>query len=69
MLQQLSGCQGGPCPKVFDDTDGEDVIVQGYEVTDPGTRTQVGNVPAGEQVVRIPRMLLVQAMTAMGRQP
>jgi hypothetical protein len=66
---ERQGVQGGPCAKVFDDTHGEDLLVQGYEVTDPDTGTQVGHLPTGERVVRIPRVLLVQAMIAMGRQP
>jgi hypothetical protein len=62
--RQLAGCEGGPCPKVFD-TDVPDALVQGYAVTDREVLSQLGHVPPGEAVVRIPRELLLQAARAM----
>lgn len=53
-------CDHGPCPALYDITESpEDVIVQGYAVTDPDALRQL-NLPPGETAVRVPRGLLRQ---------
>lgn len=56
-LQQLSGCDGGPCPKLFLGSDGE-FYVQGAQVTDPDELAHAGIVEEGEAVVRVPRHII-----------
>lgn len=52
---------GVSCPRIHD-TDGDDVIVQGTTVTDPGLLDQVDpNMPAHESAVAVPRTLLTPA--------
>lgn len=57
-MRQLSGCKDGPCPKVFE-TDSGDFLVQGT------TATGIGDVPADESVVLIPRAILLETITAL----
>jgi hypothetical protein len=55
-------CGGGSCPTVYR-TDRDTYVVQGYVVT-----AEVAGVdlPAGEQLVEIPRELLAEALRAGG---
>lgn len=64
---QRAGCEDGPCPKMSDDLDTGDVIVQGAFVNDPSYRDEVGPVPSHEGVVSIPRAVLEQYLIATGR--
>jgi hypothetical protein len=52
-----SECSSGTCPTVYG-TDTDSVLVQGYIVTaeDAGL-----DLPAGEQIVEIPREILIAA--------
>lgn len=59
-----STCSGGDCPTIYG-TDGDDVLVQGYVVTDPDALAAIG-APEGEAVVRIPRYVLDRAARADG---
>lgn len=59
-LIQRAGCEGGPCPKMSDDLDTDEIVVQGTAVTDPSYAAQIGPVPDHEGVVRIPRAILDQ---------
>ncbi|WP_199516391.1 hypothetical protein [Nucisporomicrobium flavum] len=52
-----TGCNGGTCPTVYE-TESGDFIVQGFVVEDSGTMGEIGVVPAGESIVRVPRQLL-----------
>jgi hypothetical protein len=38
--------------------DGDDYVVQGWRITDTATLAEIGDVPAHETVVRIPRRLM-----------
>ncbi|HEY1714075.1 MAG TPA: hypothetical protein VGG07_14305 [Solirubrobacteraceae bacterium] len=56
-------CNGGPCPKVFEDADGQ-IVVQGSLVEDQDVLERT--TPAGhERVVRIPRDVLLEAARAL----
>jgi hypothetical protein len=46
----------GNSPKVWD-TDAGQYVIQGFEL-DPDTRAQVGHVPLGELVIRVPKELM-----------
>lgn len=59
-----SSCSGGDCPTIYA-TDGDDVLVQGYVVTDPAALAAIG-APEGEAVVRIPRYVLDRATGSHG---
>jgi hypothetical protein len=59
-MRQLSGCNSGPCPKVFE-TDSGDFEVQGTTVSGNLLTT----VPAHESLVRIPRAVLLEAMRVL----
>ncbi len=52
-------CSAGDCPTIYRAPDGG-LIVQGYTVDLPAM-----NVPVGENLVRIPPELLVEAMRTM----
>jgi hypothetical protein len=58
-----TSCRGGNCPTVLLDDETGEVLVQGYEPI-PQELSEVGPVPAGEAVVRIPVSLLLQAAHA-----
>jgi hypothetical protein len=59
-LTQLAGCDDGPCPKVFIDSDTGEFVVQGMVDTSPAVLTRTGP-GAGEGVVRIPRAVFEEA--------
>jgi hypothetical protein len=62
MLTRVAGsCSDGhTCPTIYvDDRDPEAVIVQGYAV--PGRTVLEVQPPAGEELVRIPRAVLLEA--------
>ncbi|MGL4340590.1 MAG: hypothetical protein ACRCSP_09255 [Rhodoglobus sp.] len=52
----LGGCGGGGCPTVYE-VDADTLLIQGYTADD---RFEPGFVPDGENVIRIPKGLLVQ---------
>lgn len=56
-LSVLATCSGGACPTIYEQEDGE-LVVQGYRL--PEAYGEVA-VPAGEQLVRIPRSVLLDA--------
>jgi hypothetical protein len=49
-------CEGGTCPAIWDD--GETLVVQGWRVEDDDALAEIGVIPPGETVVRIPKRLL-----------
>lgn len=51
--------QGGSCPTVWK-TEGDDLLVQGFEITEHGL-----DVPAGEDIVRLPRDVILAAAQAL----
>jgi hypothetical protein len=63
-----SDCRRGSCPTVYD-TDTDEVIVQGFLVDDPEALAHLGDLPDGEQIVRIPRHVLVEAARVLRGQP
>jgi hypothetical protein len=64
---KLGGCDDGTCPSVKQNDTTGDLFVQGYEAT-AEELAAVGDVPAGERVVRIPAHILTQAAQALARQ-
>ncbi|WP_326634571.1 hypothetical protein OIE67_51890 [Nonomuraea fuscirosea] len=48
----------GGSPTLWQDQDTGDLIVQGYTLTDPVAVAEVGDIPSGEAVVRIPLRML-----------
>ncbi|MEU9983605.1 hypothetical protein [Streptomyces sp. NPDC050856] len=50
---------GGNCPTLYE-TDRGTIVVQGYKVTDPEARAQLRDVLDGEDIVEIPRELLIR---------
>ena len=46
----------GDSPTLWD-TDGDDYVLQGY-IPDADAMAQVGDVPAGEAVIRVPKALM-----------
>jgi hypothetical protein len=57
VIAVLATCNSGSCPTIFLQ-DNDDVLVQGYAA--PDAYRQV-DVPEGEQLVRIPRSVLLAA--------
>lgn len=56
-----NGCSDGNCPTVYvDDSAAATVIIQGFKL-DGDTAAALGEVPAGEGVLRVPRELIVGA--------
>lgn len=47
--------QSGNSPTIW--ADGQDYVVQGF-VPDPGTLAEIGQIPQGEAVIRVPRKLM-----------
>lgn len=47
---------GGQSPTVWEDED--TYVVQGWRVDDPATLAEVGDVPAHETLIRIPKRLM-----------
>ena len=58
LTRKLSGCDDGTCPAIWDTDDPEFVAVQGTLLTDPQARADLGQIPAHEQVVLLPRVML-----------
>lgn len=56
-IVKTTGCNGGTCPTLYE-TDSGDFLVQGFIVEDSSTMDEIGTVPQGESVVRVPRELL-----------
>lgn len=52
-----SDSQGGHSPTLYE-TDRGTIVVRGYAITDPQARADLGEVPAGELDIEIPRALL-----------
>jgi hypothetical protein len=52
-------CNDGTCPAILDTDDPAVVGVQGAIVTDPQALSDLGSIPSHEQVVLLPRSLLV----------
>jgi hypothetical protein len=61
----LATCSGGSCPTIYAGDDG-DLLVQGYRT--PETHRQV-MIPDGEDVVRIPRAVLLEAAARLNDAP
>ena len=53
----VASCSGGNCPAIYVQNDGE-LLVQGYLAPDAHDHV---TVPSGEQLVRIPRSVLLDA--------
>jgi len=51
-------CSDGTCPAVHDTGDPALIAVQGRTLGDPGARADLGDIPAGEQVIVLPWSLL-----------
>lgn len=47
---------GNDSPTIWDD--GDAYVVQGYKITDAATLAEVGEVPAHETVLRIPKHMM-----------
>jgi hypothetical protein len=60
-IRVLASCSGGHCPTIFSVDDGESLLIQGYAIS---PQTAGVEVPAGEQLVRIPAELVRRAMRA-----
>jgi hypothetical protein len=56
--------QTGNSPTLWD-TDTDEYVIQGFEL-DAGALAQVGNIPAGELVIRVPKKLLRHVKDAHG---
>jgi hypothetical protein len=57
IMKLLAGCDDGNCPKVYE-TENGDYVVQGYTVAP----AELGDLPAGESAVQIPRALLAELL-------
>ena len=49
--------QGGNSPTLWESENGDEYVIQGFTL-DQATTAEVGSVPAGEAVVRVPKALL-----------
>ena len=58
LTRKFPGCDDGTCPAIWDTDDPQLVAVQGAILTDPEARADLGQVPAHEQVVLLPRVLI-----------
>jgi hypothetical protein len=58
LTRKTGDCDDGTCPAIWDTDDPELVAVQGTALTDPEARGDLGQIPAHEQVVLLPRALL-----------
>ncbi|ROT32613.1 hypothetical protein [Micromonospora sp. HM5-17] len=52
-----SSSNSGSCPALYE-TDTGDIVVQGYELTDPEALSQLRDVLPGETCVVVPRALM-----------
>ncbi|HEX3815811.1 MAG TPA: hypothetical protein VHX59_23475 [Mycobacteriales bacterium] len=59
-MRQLAGCETGPCPKVFYNTETDEFDVQGTNVAAMPLTT----IPDDEKLVRIPGAIMRQAIAA-----
>ena len=53
-----NGCSDATCPAIYDTDDPEMIGVQGPILTDPQALGEIGQVPAHERVILLPRKLL-----------
>ncbi len=58
LTRKHGDCDDGTCPAIWDTDDPQLVAVQGPILTDPQARADLGQVPAHEQVVLLPRAIL-----------
>lgn len=58
LTRKTGDCDDGTCPAIWDTDDPQFVAVQGATLTDPEARADLGQIPAHEQVVLLPRALL-----------
>ncbi|MER5352762.1 hypothetical protein ABT093_20815 [Kitasatospora sp. NPDC002551] len=54
-----STSEDGKCPTLYE-TENGDIVVQGYQLTDPEALAQLQNVLPGETFVVVPRDLLTR---------
>ena len=59
-------CNDGTCPAIWDTDDPAIVGVQGAVLTDPQALADAGPVPAHEQIVLLPRGVLVSYLREHG---
>ncbi|WP_432095941.1 hypothetical protein [Streptomyces sp. bgisy100] len=48
------------CPAIFEDVDTGDIVIQGDEITDAETRTQMYGYSEGETLIVVPRELITR---------
>ncbi|RCG32011.1 hypothetical protein DQ384_05575 [Sphaerisporangium album] len=48
---------GGNSPTLWD-TDGDEYVIQGFTVTDAEALADIGAVPDGELIIRVPKRLM-----------
>ena len=58
LTRKHGDCDDGTCPAIWDTDDPQLVAVQGAVLTDPQARADLGEIPAHEQVVLLPRKIL-----------
>jgi hypothetical protein len=58
LTRKHGNCDDATCPAIWDTDDPQFVAVQGTILTDPAARADLGQVPAHEQVVLLPRAIL-----------
>ena len=58
LTKKHGDCDDATCPAIWDTDDPQLVAVQGPALTDPEARADLGQVPAHEQVVLLPRAIL-----------
>jgi len=57
IIRKHGECSDGTCPAVYDTDDPEMVGVQGAILTDAQALSDIGEIPAHENVVLLPRSL------------
>jgi hypothetical protein len=58
VIRAHGDCSDGTCPTIYDLDDPQLVAVQGATVTDPQALDGLGEIPAHETVVMLPRSLI-----------
>lgn len=58
ITRKYSDCHDGTCPAIMETDDPEVVAFQGATLADPAALADVGDVPAHESVVLLPRSLV-----------
>ncbi|MFI6324634.1 hypothetical protein ACIBG8_44410 [Nonomuraea sp. NPDC050556] len=48
----------GGSPTFWLDTDTGDILAQGYTAIAPATLAEIGNIPAGEAIIRFPQRMI-----------